>query len=260
MSSNNLNKLIFRICELNYKAKEGHVPSALSILNIVWVIYNKIMNIKLIKKNSENRDYFILSKGHGCLAQYVILEDKNIIKKKELDSFCKYNSKFGGHPDLNKIRGVEASTGSLGHGFPIAAGIAYALKLKKKKNKVYVIIGDGECNEGTIWETCLLASQYKLDNLICIIDKNSSSDRAIKIDDLNKKFLSFNWEVSNCNGHSNNDLKKILSKKTKKPMAIIAHTIKGFGIKFMERNQHEWHHKVLDKKKFIEIKKTLKIV
>ena len=257
MLSNKLKKLILRICDLNLRAKEGHVPSALSILNIVWVLYDQIMNLNLIKKNSNDRDYFILSKGHGCLAQYVLLEDKNIIKKKELDSFCKFNSKFGGHPDYKKITGVEASTGSLGHGFPIAAGIAYALKIKKKNNRVYVIVGDGECNEGTIWETCLLASHHKLNNLICIIDKNLSTDRAIKIDDLKKKFLSFGWETHNCNGHSNKELKKILIKKSKKPMVVIAKTIKGFGIKFMEKNQHEWHHKIVGNNEFTKIKKNL---
>ncbi len=259
MSSNKLKKLILRICDLNFRAKEGHVPSALSILNIVWVLYDQIMNLNLIKKNSNNRDYFILSKGHGCLAQYALLENKNIIKKKELDSFCKFNSKFGGHPDRKKIPGVEASTGSLGHGLPIAAGIAYALKLEKKNNRVYVIVGDGECNEGTIWETCLLASHHKLNNLICIIDKNLSSDRAIKIDDLKKKFLSFGWAAHYCNGHSNKELKKILIKKSKKPMVIIARTVKGFGIKFMEKNQHEWHHKVLDNNEFAKIKEDLSL-
>jgi transketolase len=117
-----LNKLIYRITEVACNAAEGHVPSALSILDIVWVVYNNFINVNLIKNNSKKRDIFILSKGHGCLAQYAVLEEKGVFPKNFLDSFCKYNSKFGGHPDANKIKGIECSTGSLGHGFPFAAG------------------------------------------------------------------------------------------------------------------------------------------
>ena len=237
----NLNKLIIRICELASSANEGHVPSSLSILDIVWVIYNQILNPRLINSNSFKRDYFIMSKGHGCLAQYVVMEEKNIIKSNYLDSFCKYNSKFGGHPDSNKINGIEASTGSLGHGFPFAAGIAYASKISKFKNKIFVLIGDGECNEGTIWETCMLAAHHKLNNLICIVDNNA-----------------FNWETTEVNGHNQSLLKKALKLKTRKPLAIIAKTIKGKGLPFMENNQYEWHHKKIDSNVLNKIKKILK--
>ena len=241
---NNIKYLQYRICQLASDSGEGHVPSALSILDIVWVIYDKFININKVKKSFPDREQLILSKGHASLAQYVVLEKKGIIKK--LDTYLSYNSNFGGHPDSNKVQGIEASTGSLGHGMPIAAGIAYAKKLKKIKSKVYCIIGDGECNEGTIWETSLLASNYKLNNLICIVDKNKSTDRAIKIDDIKKKFLSFSWNVAIVDGHSHKNLIKVLKKKTSKPLVIIANTIKGKGVKFMERNQHEWHHKKID--------------
>ena len=127
---NNIKYLQYRICQLASDAGEGHVPSALSILDIVWVIYDKFININKVKKSLPNREHFILSKGHASLAQYVVLEKKGIIKKK-LDTYLSYNSDFGGHPDSNKVKGIEASTGSLGHGMPIAAGIAYAKKLKK---------------------------------------------------------------------------------------------------------------------------------
>lgn len=237
--------LTLRIVELSEKAQEGHVPSALSILDIVWVIYNNFLDINLIKKKSFKRDFFILSKGHGCLAQYVVLERKKFFRKKLLNSFCKYQSKFGGHPDSNKISGVECSAGSLGHGFPFAAGIAYGNKLKKIKSKVIALIGDGECNEGSVWETCLIASHQKLENLICIIDKNNSTDRALKIDSIKKKFLAFGWDAIEINGHSENQIFNALSKKSKKPLAIIAHTTKGKGIKFMENNP-EWHHKSIN--------------
>ena len=245
-------KLISRIAELSVIGKEGHVPSALSILDIVWVIYNKIININLLKRRSRKRDFFILSKGHGCLAQYVVLEKKGIIFKKDLNTFCKYKSNFGGHPDSNKIEGIECSTGSLGHGFPFAAGVAYGNKLLNIKSKVITLVGDGECNEGSIWETAMIASHHKLNNLICIVDKNKSSDRALKIDDLKSKFKSFGWLAVNIDGHSQKEIFKALNIKSRKPLAIIANTIKGKGINFMENNP-EWHHKNLNQDLFNQI-------
>ena len=245
-------KLISRIAELSLIGKEGHVPSALSILDIIWVIYNKIININLLKRRSRKRDFFILSKGHGCLAQYVVLEKKGIISKKDLNTFCKYKSNFGGHPDSNKIEGIECSTGSLGHGFPFAAGVAYGNKLLNIKSKVITLVGDGECNEGSIWETAMIASHHKLNNLICIVDKNKSSDRALKIDDLKSKFKSFGWRAVNIDGHSQKEIFKALNIKSKKPLAIIANTIKGKGINFMENNP-EWHHKNLNQDLFNQI-------
>ncbi len=242
----NTKKLQYRICELASKSGEGHVPSALSILDIVWVIYDKFINLNNIKKQKLDREHFILSKGHASLAQYVVLEKKGIIKKRKLDTYLNYNSDFGGHPDSNKVMGVEASTGSLGHGMPIAAGIAYAKLLLNIKSRVFCVVGDGECNEGTIWETCLIASNHNLKNLVCIIDKNKSTDRAIKIDDIKKKFLSFNWNVITVDGHNHKNLINAFKKKSSKPLAIIADTIKGKGVKFMELNQHEWHHKQID--------------
>ena len=245
-------KLISRIAELSVIGKEGHVPSALSILDIIWVIYNKIININLLKRRSRKRDFFILSKGHGCLAQYVVLEKKGIISKKDLNTFCKYKSNFGGHPDSNKIEGIECSTGSLGHGFPFAAGVAYGNKLLNIKSKVITLVGDGECNEGSIWETAMIASHHKLNNLICIVDKNKSSDRALKIDDLKSKFKSFGWHAINIDGHSQKEIFKALNIKSRKPLAIIANTIKGKGINFMENNP-EWHHKNLNQDLFNQI-------
>jgi len=245
-------KLISRIAELSVIGKEGHVPSALSILDIIWVIYNKIININLLKRRSRKRDFFILSKGHGCLAQYVVLEKKGIISKKDLNTFCKYKSNFGGHPDSNKIEGIECSTGSLGHGFPFAAGVAYGNKLLNIKSKVITLVGDGECNEGSIWETAMIASHHKLNNLICIVDKNKSSDRALKIDDLKSKFKSFGWLAVNIDGHSQKEIFKALNIKSRKPLAIIANTVKGKGINFMENNP-EWHHKNLNQDLFNQI-------
>ena len=144
----------------------------------------------------------------------------------------------------------------MGHGLPFASGIAYGNKLLKINSKIISIVGDGECNEGSIWETCLIASHHKLNNLICIVDKNKSTDRALKIDDLAKKFNAFGWRDIEINGHSHNEIIKALSTKSKKPIAIIANTIKGKGIKFMENNP-EWHHKNINKELLKKIKSDI---
>jgi|TARA_B110000438_G_C15802744_1_gene645915 transketolase len=230
--------IILRILQTAKNGGEGHVPSSLSILNILEVLY-----AYYIKKNGDNK--FILSKGHGCISLYAILEKYKFIKN--INTFCKFNSNFGGHPDSNKINGIETSTGSLGHGFPFGIGLAMAKKIKNERGKIITLIGDGECNEGTIWESCLLASHHSLNNLICIVDHNKSTNRALKVDDLNKKFSSFGWQTLSINGHNKNQIFKALKKQQKKPFAIIANTIKGKGIKFMENNP-EWHHKKIDKK------------
>ena len=228
--------LILKVLTLANKGKEGHVPSSLSILDILDTLYGRFIAKKKLDK-------FVLSKGHGCLSFYAVLEKYKIINK--LNNFCSFDSKFGGHPDKNKITGVESSTGSLGHGFPFACGMAMAKKIKNEKGKVFVLIGDGECNEGTIWETLLLASHHNLDNLICIVDKNKSTDRDLKIDNLEKKFLSFNWDCLVIDGHNEKLLIKSILKQRKKPLAIIANTIKGKGVPFMENNP-EWHHKKVE--------------
>jgi transketolase len=226
------NKIIKRIVDLNYKSKEGHIPSSLSIIDLLYVLYDKI-----IKKN----DYFILSKGHASLGLYTILEHFNLLEE-DLDDFCSFNSKLGGHPS-NKIKNVVASTGSLGHGLPIGVGLAMSEKIKNTDNNVYVIIGDGESNEGTIWESALLASNYGLNNLYCIMDYNHSNDRSLKLDDIIDKFKSFNWECISIDGHDLNEINDALQKKSKnKPIFILANTVKGKGISIMENNP-EWHHK-----------------
>ena len=238
-------KLISRILHLSEQSKEGHIPSCLSILDILISVYDHI-NINKIKLELEDRDFFILSKGHGALALYVILEFYNFYKRDILNNFCKYDSKFGGHPDASKIKGVEMSTGSLGHGMPFAAGVAYAKKIKNLKGDVICLIGDGECNEGTIWESCLLINHHKLNNLTCILDNNLSSSRSLDLKNIKKKFESFGFETFNVDGHDPKKIKKILKKKNRSPKMIIANTIKGKGVKIMENNP-EWHHKSINK-------------
>ena len=229
----------------------GHMGSAMSLVEILRVLYDNIAKVYPKNPYHKDRDRIILSKGHGCLALYSILADKNFIKKEILNSASKFNSILGGHPEFKKVPGVEASTGALGHGFPIAIGIALAAKLKDKKTKVYTIMGDGEIDEGSVWESAMIASKHKLSNLKVIIDYNKiqsygSVKEVLDLEPLKDKWESFGFEVSEVNGH---DVKKIYknflkfkSSKSKKPSLTICHTIKGKGFYFAENNPN-WHHK-----------------
>ena len=240
------NNIIKRLVDVAYKAKEGHIPSSLSILNILYVIYGGIVN--------GDGNHFILSKGHASLGLYAILEHFGLLED-GLDSFCEFDSKLGGHPS-NKIKNVVASTGSLGHGLPIGVGVALSEKIKQSNKKVIVIIGDGESNEGTIWESALLAANHNLNNLYCIMDYNHSNDRALGLGDLISKFDSFNWTTIEINGHDNTEILNALSKKSGKPTFILANTIKGHGIPMMENNP-EWHHKTPSEEEYNTIIKKL---
>ena len=247
-----MQKLIRQIVELSNKSKEGHIASSLSILDILYILYRDFI-YKEAKKNSSNR--FILSKGHASLAYYVILNEFNLLEE-PLENFCKFDSLLGGHPS-DKLDAVEASTGSLGHGLPIAVGMALGYKIKKNSNHIFVIIGDGEMNEGTIWESLLLASNHNLNNLTCILDYNHSNDRALKLDNIIKKINAFNWDCIEINGHDHGEIQKGLSSRhDHKPTFIVANTIKGKGISFME-NTPEWHHKSPDDEQLKAILKEL---
>jgi transketolase len=241
-------KLIKRILDINFKSKEGHVPSSLSILDILYVLYKNIIN---------DDNIFILSKGHASIGLYVILEYFNLLEE-NLDNFCNFNSKLGGHP-TNRIKNVNASTGSLGHGLGIGIGIAMVNKIKNNlKHKTYILIGDGESNEGTIWECALLSSQHKLSNLYCILDYNKSNNKSINLDSLLDKFKSFGWYCIEIDGHDHNQiLRALLVESEDKPVFILANTIKGKGINIMENNQ-EWHHKTPNEIEYKELLNELK--
>jgi transketolase len=215
-----------------HAAGSGHIPSAFSILDIVWTLYNEIL---------QPDDRFILSKGHGCLALYAVLAEKNYFSKKDLLDFAKHGSIFGGHPDRNKVPGILASTGSLGHGLPIAVGVALAKKIKKEPGRVFCLIGDGECNEGSIWEACLLATHHKLNNLTVIIDNNRSTDKAINLGDIQSKFESFGFDCDCVNGHKSRQLFNGLKTRSELPYVLIADTVKGNGCKRMQ--DPSWHHR-----------------
>ena len=228
----------------------GHMGSAMSIVEILRVLYDKILKYNPKRPNDENRDRLILSKGHGCLALYAILADKKFFDKKILKTTSKLNSILGGHPEFGKVPGVEASTGALGHGPAIGLGMALAGKLKKQRHKIFVIVGDGEINEGSFWETSMIASKHKLNNFHIIIDYNKiqsygKTKEVLNLEPLAKKLNSFGYIVNEINGHDVNKLfkyfKKIKRNKSK-PTALICHTIKGKGFPFAENNP-KWHHK-----------------
>lgn len=228
--------------------RRGHIGSSMSIVEILRVLYDDILKYDPKNINLINRDRLILSKGHGCLALYAILSDKVFFSKKKLKSFCKPTSILGGHPDKN-VPGVETTTGSLGHGLSIAVGMALSLKIKKIKSRVFVILGDGEMNEGSVWEALMSASKHKLNNLFIIIDNNKlqtygSPANVAGLFNLKKKLASFGFETININGHSISQLYRSFKKKSpkNKPRAIICNTIKGKGIDFAE-GKLEWHHK-----------------
>ena len=229
----------------------GHMGSAMSLVEILRVLYDEFIKFNPKKPKSENRDRLILSKGHGCLALYAILADKKFIRRTDLDETSKFESILGGHPESLKVPGIEVSTGALGHGFPIGVGMAIAAKLKKKKHNIYVVIGDGESNEGSIWEAALSASKHKLNNLKLMIDYNKIQsydfvNKVLDLEPLKKKWESFGFEVSEINGHDvknlKTNLKNYLKSKSGKPSVTICHTIKGKGFYFAENNP-KWHHK-----------------
>lgn len=232
-----------KIIRIATEANEGHIPAALSILDLLWVLYDRVLDINPKKITDPDRNRFILSKGHASIGLYVVLAEKGFINPETLQKFGKFDSCLGGHPDRIKVPGIEASTGSLGHGLPMAVGLALGAKIKNKPSKVYVIVGDGECNEGTIWESAMLAAHHKLDNLYCIVDHNHSGDQALNPGDIREKFESFGWQAVSIDGHNHEEIYRALTQKsTSQPIAIIAETIKGNGCKIMENNP-EWTHK-----------------
>lgn len=232
-----------QIIEVATACNEGHIPAAFSVLDVLWVLYDRILGITRETVNDATRHRFVLSKGHAAIGLYVVLAEKGILDSTHLSDFAKFDSILGGHPDRTKVPGVEASTGSLGHGFPIAVGLALGAKIEKSDSKTYVIVGDGECNEGTIWESAMFAAHRELDNVYCIIDHNHSGDVALHPGDMRSKFEAFGWHAVSIDGHDQEQIYRALTHHSPgQPTAVIAETIKGNGCKIMENNP-EWTHK-----------------
>jgi transketolase len=241
--SETLRHLRRRIIEAACLAKEGHIPSAFSVLDILWVLYHRVLRFTPGDPEDSLRDRFVLSKGHASLALYAVLAEKNFFPGAALDGFGAFASPLGGHPHRGKVPGVEASTGSLGHGLPVAVGMALAMRIRRHKTKVFCLIGDGESNEGSIWEAAALAAHHRLSDLCCIVDHNHSTDRAVVMDDLAAKFAAFGWSVGEVDGHDHELLARAFSAPSGTgPRCIIARTIKGYGCPPME-SQPAWHHR-----------------
>lgn len=242
-------ELRFLVLRALQSGGRGHVGSALSLIEIFRVLYDDVMQFNPMDPAWILRDRCLLSKGHGCLALYAILADKGFFPREVLDTFCEFDSILGGHPEP-KVPGVEIAAGSLGHGLAIGVGMAIAARIQNRKNKVYVVVGDGEINEGSIWESALSAAKHKLSNLNVMIDYNKmqsygSTKEVLDMEPLVQKWQSFGFQVHEVNGHDITALKTTLSSlldDNHKPHAIICHTIKGKGLKLAENNP-AWHHK-----------------
>lgn len=230
-----------------YEAQSGHPGGALSCADILTAIYFEKIN---------EGDKVVLSKGHASAALYAVLAEKGIIEKEKLSTFRKLNSKLQGHPSLLKTKGVDVSSGSLGQGLSIANGIALSFKLDKKDNNVYVILGDGEIQEGQIWEAAMTASHYNLNNVIAFLDYNKlqidgSNDEVMKVAPVKEKFEAFGWHVEEIDGHNFKEINESIdnAKRQNKPTIIVANTVKGKGVSFME-NQYAWHGKAPNKEQY----------
>jgi transketolase len=230
--------------------KRGHVGAAFSVIEILRVLYDDVLRVDPKNPLWPDRDRCILSKGHSCLALYALLADKGFFPKEELLKFCASDGILGGHPEYGKVPGVEASTGSLGHGFSFGVGFSLAAKLDGKHHKVFVVLGDGECSEGTIWEAALSASKHRLDNLTILVDYNKQQtygtiEEVQGLEPFADKWASFGFAVREVNGHDTGEILSVLGStpfESGKPNAIICHTVKGKGVSFTEKNL-AWHHK-----------------
>jgi len=229
------------------QANASHIGGALSMADILAVLYHEVLNINPQRPKAPNRDRFFLSKGHACASLYATLGLKGFFDLRELDSYAKNESIFLSHVS-HKIAGVELSTGSLGHALPVACGVALAAKRQSKKFKIYVILSDGELDEGSNWEAILFAAHHKLSNLTCIIDYNKIQSlglvaEVINLHPLREKFEAFNWSTDEIDGHNHNEIRDALKDKFNSgPHCIIANTIKGKGVDYME-NKLLWHYK-----------------
>lgn len=253
------------ILNISYRSQVGHIGSGLSIVEILVALYFSILKINPKKPDWEKRDRFILSKGHAASALYSVLALKNFFSKKTLYTYCQNSGVLGIHPEYH-IPGVELSTGSLGHGLPVGVGMALAAKMNKKSYRTFVLLSDAECNEGEVWQTALTANQHKLNNLVAIIDYNKvqalgTTKEILDLEPFSQKWQAFGWNVFEVNGHNITQLLETFSnaltnKKNQKPTVIIAHTIRGKGISFME-HKIEWHYFTTDKKQYQQALKEI---
>ena len=249
-----------RIVDMVVAGNNGHIPSAFSILDIVTHLYDRVLNVDPQNPEWDERDYFVLSKGHGCLALYVNLHRHGFITDHDIAQFCRKGGILGEHPDFNKVPGAEASSGSLGHGFSYAVGIALGQRIKGAGNRIFVLIGDGESHEGTVWEAAHVARNYELGKLCVVGDWNQSGMQLLPHDDLPAKWRAFGWNTIVINGHDEADLKsafdsvRFASKGI--PTVIVARTTKGKGVPMLE-GHGMWHHRIPNAEEYARIMEEL---
>lgn len=244
--SKDLRKTIIQVLKAG---RRGHVGASFSLVEILRVLYDDVLKYDPKNPKWSERDRCILSKGHGCIAQYVLLAEKGFIPEMELWKFCQSAGILGGHPE-HKVPGIEASTGSLGHGFSIGVGMALHARYERAKHRVFVIIGDGESNEGSIWEAALCAAKHRLSHLTVLVDYNKNQSYAstyevLDLEPLADKWRAFGFGVREVDGHNVGELQSALSQlpvEQNKPTVLICHTVKGKGVHYAENNM-EWHHK-----------------
>ena len=251
------------VLDMIVEGKAGHIGGDMSVMEILTVIYFEQMNISPENINSPDRDRFVLSKGHAAEAYYAVLARKGFLDIEDIiKNFSKFKSPYIGHPN-NKLPGIEMNSGSLGHGLPVCAGMALAAKMNQQNYRVYTVMGDGELAEGSVWEGVMAASQYKLDNICAVVDRNrlqisGNTEDVMGHDNLHERFRSFGWSVIDV--EDGNDIDQLsdafeIAKNTKgRPTVLIANTIKGKGASIME-NKANWHHKVPTAEELTQIKK-----
>jgi len=235
--------------------KSAHIGGALSVVDLLTVLYFGILRIRPKNPKWPNRDRLVFSKGHAAAALYSTLVQRGFASKKSLEDYYGNGTKLAGHPIIDSMPGIEVSTGSLGHGLPIGLGMALSAKYDRSSYRVFVILSEGDCNEGSNWEAAMLASQLKLDNLIAVIDYNKiqafgRSKKIMNLEPFKNKWQSFGWSVKEINGHNHREIEKSLDNipfRKERPSAVIAHTIKGKGVSFME-NSLAWHYQYPDTK------------
>lgn len=235
---------------MTHQAKASHIGSSLSIVELLAVLYGKVLSVRPEQPDWAERDRFILSKGHGCAAYYAVLAETGFFPLEWLETFYQNGSRLAGHAIHTTVPGIEISTGSLGHGLSVATGMALAAKRDGKTYRTFCILSDGECDEGSTWEPILFAPQHKLDNLVAIVDHNKiqslgTVEEVMDLGPFADKWRAFGWAVREINGHNLNEIENVLSElpfEKDKPNCIIAHTVKGKGISFME-NKLLWHYR-----------------
>ena len=265
----NLKQLAYKlrqdVVDMIVNGKGGHIGGDMSVMDVLVTLYFKEMNISVDNFNTKDHDHFIMSKGHSVESLYAVLAEKGFFSREQvLKEFSQFGSLFIGHPN-NKLPGIEMNSGALGHGLPVAVGMAIAERMNKSHNRVYVVMGDGELAEGSVWEGAMSGANYRLDNLCAIIDRNrlqisGSTEDVMALDDLHRKWDSFGWHVIDVD--DGNDIEKLArafeeSRMVKgKPSVLIANTIKGKGSSVME-NKAAWHHHVPSAEEYEQIKKDL---